>query len=149
MLITTSFGLTTQPSFSLPMPLQRDLTSSGLELPPSRPTLPAPLVLGATVQAAGAALDAATATPAVVVAAAQVMVVVSTLGIPGPVLAWAALETPQAHVFAMPKVVMSSLGARGTPLGPSAPRFESNIALILHPWFFLPQSHLFFKARMV
>jgi len=86
-------------------------------------------VLGAVAQAAGAAVDAAMATLAVVVAAAQVTVVVSTPGVPGPVLAWAALETPQACMFATTKVVTSSSGARATPLGPSAPKFESNIAL--------------------
>jgi len=40
---------------------------------------------------------------------------------------------PQACVFATTKAVMSSLGARATPLGPSAPRFESNIALNTPP----------------
>jgi hypothetical protein len=73
------------------------------------------------------------ATLAVVMAAAQVTVVVSTPGVPGPVLAWAALETPQACVFATTKVVTSSSGARATPLGPSAPKFESNIALNTPP----------------
>jgi hypothetical protein len=80
------------------------------------------------VQAAGAALNTATAMPAVVVAAAQVVVVMSTPGVLGPVSAWAASETPQARVFATTKVVTSSLRARATPLRPSAPRFESNIA---------------------
>ena len=100
--------------------------------PPTDATSP-PGVLVAAVQAAGAARDVAMATPAVVVAAAQVVVVVSTPGVPGPVLARAALETPQACVFATPKVVTSSSGARATPLGPSAPRFQSNIALNTPP----------------
>ena len=103
MLITTSFGLTTQPSFSLPTPLQRDLSSSGFESPPS-PTLPAPLVLGAAVQAAGATLDAATATPAMVVAAAQVVVVVSTPGVPGPVfeLTYLLMDSIKKQCLALP-----------------------------------------------
>ncbi len=88
---------------------------------------------GATVQAAGAALDATTATTAMVVAVAQVVVVVSTPGVPGPILVRAASETPQARVFEMTKVVTSSSGARATPLGPSAPRFQSNIALNTPP----------------
>ena len=125
-LITTSFGLTTQPSFSLlPAPLQRIAPLTDSTSPPG--------VLGAAVQAAGAALDAATATPAVVVAAAQVVVMVSTPGVPGPVSARAASETPEACVFATTKVVTSSLGVRATPLGPSAPRFESNIVLNTPP----------------
>ena len=74
-LITTSFGLTTQPSFSLlPAPLQRIAPLTDSTSPPGVP--------GAAVQAAGAALDAAMATPAVVVAAAQVVVMVSTPGVP-------------------------------------------------------------------
>ena len=104
MSIRTSFGLTTQPSFSLPTLLQRDLSSSGqLESPPS-PTLPAPLVLGAAVQAAGATLDAATATPAMVVAAAQVVVVVSTPGVPGPVfeLTYLLMDSIKKQCLALP-----------------------------------------------
>jgi len=85
------------------------------------------------VQATGATLDAAMATPAVVVAAAQVVVVVSTPGVPGPVLARAASETPQARLFATTMIFTTSSGARTTPLGPSAPRFESNIALNTPP----------------
>jgi len=100
--------------------------------PPTDATSP-PGVLVAAVQAAGAARDVAMATPAVVVAAAQIVVVVSTPGVPGPVSARAASETPQARAFAMTKVATSSLAARTTPLGPSAPRFESNIALNTPP----------------
>ena len=97
------------------------------KLPP--PLAPPPPLLGATVQAAGAALlDAATVMLAVVVAAAQAAVVVSTPGVPGPASAWAASETPQAPVFTTTKDVRSSLGVRTTPLGPSAPRLESNTA---------------------
>jgi hypothetical protein len=126
-LITTSVGLTTQlSSLSLPTPLRKDLTSGSNSPPPL--TLP-PLLLGAAVQAAGAALDAATAMPAVVVATAQAVVVVSTPGVPGPVSARAASETLQARVFATTKDVTSSSGARATPLGPSALRLESKIAL--------------------
>jgi len=93
------------------------------------------------VQAAGAALDAATATLAMVVAVAQAVVVVSTPGVPGPVLTRAASETPQACVFATTKVVTSSLGARATPLGLSAPRFESNIALNTPPTVISAATH--------
>jgi hypothetical protein len=80
------------------------------------------------VQAAGAALDTAMATPAVVVATAQVVVVVSTPGVPVPVLVRAASETPPARVFATTKDVTSSSGACAIPLGPSALRLESYIA---------------------
>jgi hypothetical protein len=87
------------------------------------------------VQAAVAALlDAAMAMSAVVVAAAQAVVVVATPGVPGPASAWAASETPQARcVFATTKDVTSSLGARATPLGPSALRLESYTAPIIPP----------------
>ena len=99
-------------------------------LPPL--TLP-PLLLGAVVQAAGAALDATTAMPAMVMAEAQAVVVLSTPGVAGPVLAQAASETPQAHVFATTKDVTCSLGARATLLGPSALRLKSSIVLNTPP----------------
>jgi len=83
--------------------------------------------VGAVV-ATGVALNTATATPAVMVAGAQVVVVVSTPGAPVPVLALAASGTPPAFVSATTKDITSSSEARATPLGPSMLRLESYIA---------------------
>jgi hypothetical protein len=89
--------------------------------------------LGGAVQVAGEALDAATATPAVVVAAAQAVVVVSMPGEPVPVLARAASETQPASMSATTEDVTSSSGARTTPLGPSALRLKSYTAPNIPP----------------
>ncbi len=62
-------------------------------------------------------------------AAAQAVATAPTPGVPGPASARATLEEiSQARVLATTKDAMSSSGARVIPLGPSAPRPESNIA---------------------
>ncbi len=79
------------------------------------------------VAAGGAAMGVATSMLAVVLVAAQAVVVVPTPGVPVSVLALAASGTPLTFVPVTIKDVTSSSEVRATPLGPSALRLESCI----------------------